>query len=170
MTAITLARATGADDVEAVRALFLEYAGAPGLDAGFEECLAQQSFGAELAGLPGAYAPPRGALLLARADGEPAGCVALKPLEPASVCEMKRLFVRPAFRELGLGRRLVAAIMAAAADAGYTHMRLDTLPSMAAAQQLYRRLGFYDIPAYCENPVRGARFMEADLTASRATA
>jgi len=160
---VAIARATSASDLDEVRALFVEYVSAPDWEAGFGAYLAQQAFEAELATLPGPYAPPAGALLLARVDGRPAGCVACKPLDPPTVCEMKRLFVRPEFRSLGVARRLVTAVLAAATDAGYARMRLDTLPSMAAAQRLYERLGFHDIPAYCENPVHGARFMEREL-------
>ena len=152
------------EDLDTVRALFREYVSAPDWEASFARYLAQQAFDAELANLPGAYAPPAGRLLLARVDGEPAGCVAFKPLEPPAVCEMKRLYVRPAFRGLGVGRQRVAAIVAQAAAAGYARMRLDTLPSMTAVQRLYRTLGFYEIPAYCENPVVGAVFMERELT------
>ena len=155
---------TSAEDLDAVRELFREYVSAPGWEASFHEYLAQQAFDDELRGLPGAYRPPAGALLLARVDGKPAGCVAVKPLDPPAVCEMKRLYVRPAFRAHGVGRALVEAIVAAAEAGGYRRMRLDTLPSMDAAQRLYRALGFRAIPAYCENPVAGAVFMERELS------
>ena len=161
---ILLRRAESASDIDAVRALFLEYTRMPDWEAAFAEYLAQQEFERELAELPGPYAPPAGALLLARVDGRAAGCIALKPLDPPDICEMKRLFVRPAFRALGIGERLARALLDEARAAGYQRMRLDTLPSMTGAQRLYQRLGFRDIPAYCENPVAGARFMECDLT------
>ena len=164
MPTTTITRAATAADLDDVRALFVEYVSAPDWEAGFGAYLAQQAFAAELASLPGPYAPPAGALLLARVDGQAAGCVACKPLDPPAVCEMKRLFVRPAFRSLGVARRLVTAVLAAATEAGYARMRLDTLPSMAAAQRLYEAFDFHDIPAYCENPVHGARFMERELT------
>lgn len=163
---MTVVAPASAGDLDAVRVLFREYVREPG-DPGFAEYLAQQSFDDELAALPGAYAPPAGRLLLARVDGEPAGCVALKPLETPAVCEMKRLYVRPAYRSSGVGRRLVEAILREGAAAGYARMRLDTLPSMQAAQRLYRALGFREIPAYCGNPVEGAHFMECDLTLVR---
>ena len=160
---VVIAAPSTREELDAVRALFREYVSAPGWDAGFAEYLADQSFESELRDLPGAYRPPLGALLLAHVNDQPAGCVALKALEPPAVCEMKRLYVRPAFRAHGLGRSLVTAICAAATAAGYERIRLDTLPSMRAAQQLYRALGFRDIPAYCRNPVPGAVFLERNL-------
>jgi GNAT superfamily N-acetyltransferase len=143
-------------DLAAVRTLFEEYA------AGLGFSLAFQGFDDELASLPGAYAPPRGALLVARSGDEAAGCVALRPLA-AGVCEMKRLFVRPAWRGSGLGARLAEAIVDEARRLGYARMRLDTTPEMASAQSLYARLGFRDIEPYRENPVPGTRFLELTL-------
>ena len=163
--AIRIHRAETPEDLDAVRELFLEYVSVPDWEADFATYLAQQAFETELAELPGPYAPPTGALLLARVAGQPAACIASKSLDPPDVCEMKRLFVRPQFRGLGLGERLVRQLIGLARGAGYRRMRLDTLPSMSAAQRLYRRLGFRDIPPYCENPVRGAHFLERELDA-----
>jgi putative acetyltransferase len=144
------------DELEAVRTLFREYADSLGFPLDF------QDFGRELEELPGAYAPPRGALLLARIGSEPAGCVALRPLDE-STCEMKRLYVRPAHRAHGLGRLLAERVVAEARDRGYARMRLDTVPGMEKAQALYRALGFREIEPYRENPVPGAAFLELQL-------
>jgi putative acetyltransferase len=148
--------ATTDEDLQSIRALFEEYVRS--LD--FE--LVFQDFEKELTSLPGDYAPPKGRLLLVLSDSQPAGCVALRKLENG-ICEMKRLHVRPQLRGLHIGRTLAEAIIAEARQIGYRRMRLDTVPSMQAAQALYQSLGFVDIDAYCCNPVSGARFMELKL-------
>ena len=153
---LTIINVSAFDEVLMVRCLFEEYAASLGVDLCF------QGFEKELAGLPGGYAPPQGRLLLALQDGQTAGCVALRALDPG-VCEMKRLYVRPDFRSHGVGGALVDRLIQQARQAGYRHMRLDTLPSMAAALVLYRRLGFRSIAPYYQNPVKGAVFLELQL-------
>jgi GNAT superfamily N-acetyltransferase len=143
-------------DLAAVRELFEEYADSIGISLCF------QGFDAEVAGLPGAYAPPAGRLLLAEWEGRIAGCVALRPL-PEGRCEMKRLFVRPAFRGHGIARRLVQRLLQEARGARYRAVRLDTLPIMGEARALYRSLGFVEIAPYTNNPVEGVLFLELDL-------
>lgn len=138
-------------DLAVVRSLFEEYAAGVGVDLCF------QGFAEELATLPGRYVRPGGVWL-----AEEAGCVALRPLE-AGVGEIKRLFVRPAFRGTGLGRMLAERVLAEAAAAGLQRVVLDTLPTMTGAIALYRALGFTDVPAYCNNPVAGALFLGREL-------
>ena len=143
-----------AADLAAVARLFEAYAASLAVD------LAYQDFATELASLPGKYAAPDGALLLARdLRGEALGCVALRPMGFAGCCEMKRLFVAPPGRGLGLGRALAAAIIAEAGRLGYREIRLDTLPFMAEAIALYRTLGFAPIDPYYDTPVAGTIFL-----------
>jgi ribosomal protein S18 acetylase RimI-like enzyme len=152
-----------ADDAGAlaeVRVLVREYAASLGVDLCF------QNLEAELAGLPGEYLEPAGALLLARVDGAAAGCGALRALPDVdypNACEMKRLYVRPAFRGHGLGRLLARALMDRAEGAGYSHLLLDTLDDMEAARGLYGSLGFEEVPPYYYNPIPGAHYLKAEL-------
>jgi len=139
-----------------VRELFGEYAASLGVDLSF------QDFEHELATLPGRYAPPGGCILIAYVDDAPAGCIAMRPLDDER-CEMKRLWVRSAFRGLGLGEQLSRALIRRARALGYKGMRLDTLAPMRSAQRLYSALGFREIPAYYPNPLPGTVYMEREL-------
>lgn len=157
---ILVVSATTPRDLEAVRVLFQEYARSLDVDLAF------QNFATELATLPADYAPPRGSLLLATVAGELAGCCALRPLDTvdyANACEMKRLYVRPAYRGLGLGRRLVEGVMDAAHQAGFACVLLDTLSDMEAARALYDDLGFEEIPPYYFSPIAGAHYLKTEL-------
>nr|WP_225782767.1 GNAT family N-acetyltransferase [Xenophilus sp. Marseille-Q4582] len=164
--------------MDAVRTIFEEYGRSLSVDLGF------QGFEAELAALPGDYAAPRGALLLALAGaedaapvqdawrrpdgawGQVAGCCALRPLDTVdyvNAAEMKRLYVRPGYRGLGLGRQLVEATLDAARHAGYSCVLLDTLDDMESARALYEDLGFVEVPPYYHNPVAGSHYLKVDL-------
>ena len=154
-----LEQAEAPEQIALARTLFQEY----GASLGFSLCF--QNFDKELAGLPGDYAPPKGRLLIAYLEGEPAGCVALHEFEPG-ISEMKRLYVRPAFRGKRVGLALTNAIITAARDIGYRRMRLDTVPSvMADAVKMYGRLGFKEIAPYRVNPQPGTLYLELDLAA-----
>ena len=156
MIAFDLRQATSPADVATARALFEEYQRSLGISLCF------QNFDEELRTLPGVYAQPAGRLLLAFAGEEPAGCVAIRRIEEG-ICELKRLWVRSVFRGTGLGRLLVETVLHEARNIGYRRMRLDTLPSMKAAQALYLSTGFLDVPPYNDHPLEGTRFMEAIL-------
>jgi ribosomal protein S18 acetylase RimI-like enzyme len=147
-------------DLPEVRVIFLEYAASLGIDLAF------QDFEAELSSLPGDYAEPRGALVLAWVDGDLAGCCALRPLDAvdyANACEMKRLYVRKAYRGFGLGRQLAEIVLDRARQAGYDCLLLDTLDDMEAARALYEDLGFAEIPPYYHNPIAGSHYLKVDL-------
>jgi putative acetyltransferase len=152
-----VARAETPAQIAQARELFLDYE----QSLGFSLCF--QNFDKELAGLPGDYAPPDGRLLLAEYQGQLAGCVALRKLEPR-VCEMKRLYLRPQFRGKALGRALADRIISEASEIGYQRMRLDTVePVMRDALAMYRKIGFKEIVPYCRNPIAGALYMELQL-------
>ncbi len=158
---LALVRAESPASLDDVRTVFREYAASLGIDLCF------QGFEDELAGLPGDYAEPRGLLLLAMVDGEVAGCGAFRPLPDAdepNACEMKRLFVRRAFRRFGFGRLIAEHLLDHAREAGYSSMYLDTLDDMEAARELYAALGFVEVPPYYYNPIPGAHYRRADLT------
>lgn len=148
------------EELDGLRQLFQEYAAQLGVDLCF------QNFAQELRELPGEYAAPRGALLVARVGNTLAGCCALRPLDTTdypNAAEMKRLFVRPAYRGLGLGRLLAEGILDAARQSGYDCVLLDTLDDMEAARALYEELGFEEVPPYYFNPIAGAHYLKADL-------
>lgn len=154
---LSIQSADSPDQIAQVRELFLEYA----KSLSFNLCF--QSFDQELAGLPGDYAPPEGRLLLAYWEGKLAGCVALHKINGAA-CEMKRLYLRPAFRGKGLGRSVVEHLIAEAHRIGYRQMRLDTVEAdMRDAVALYQRMGFKDIAPYRPNPMSSVRYMELEL-------
>ncbi|WP_298819785.1 GNAT family N-acetyltransferase [Chloroflexus sp.] len=153
---VVVKQAETPNQLDQIRDLFREYAASLPIDLDY------QGFTTELAALPGAYAPPQGRLWLALVDDIAAGCVALRPLT-ATVCEMKRLYVRPQFRRYGIGWQLASRIVAEAATIGYELMRLDTLPSMQRAIQLYEALGFTRCAAYYPTPIAETVFMERRL-------
>ena len=157
---IVLRPIEAAASVEPARALLREYAASLSIDLCF------QDFDAELANLPGDYAAPAGQLLLAFVGEQLAGCVGMRALTDVdypNACEMKRLYVRPAFRRFGLGRVLAAALLDEARRAGYSTMLLDTLDEMESARELYAALGFVEIAPYYFNPIPGAHYLKADL-------
>jgi len=151
-----LTQAHSASEIEIVRALLRKYQQELGVDLGF------QGFAAELDALPGSYAPPSGRLLLAVHEATPMGCVALQRIDTARA-EMKRLYVSPHARGLGIGRRLVVQVLAEAQAIGYTEVVLDTLPDMTEAQRLYEQLGFRDVEPYRTNPIAGTRYLGKKL-------
>lgn len=153
---LKLAEAKSKQEIELVRSLFREYADSLGIDLCF------QDFEQELAGLPGDYAPPAGRLYLAYQDQQPAACVGLRKIGEG-ICEMKRLYVRPLYRGQGIGRQLVLTLVKDARALGYSRMRLDMLPSMKRALELYKTIGFKPIDPYRSNPVPGAMFLELNL-------
>ena len=151
--------ALGADDtteLEHVRGFFRQYAAWLGVDLSF------QGFADEIANLPGAYGAADGRLFYAEVDGQPAGCVGIRRFSEG-VCEMKRLYVDPAFRGRGVGRKLALAAIKAAHLFGYRRILLDTVPSMRIAVKLYRELGFKEVPAYYPSPIEGTIFLTLDL-------
>ncbi len=157
---ITLLHPTTPEELAATREIFQEYADSLNIDLAF------QGFDEELNDLPGEYAAPRGDLVLALVEGAVAGCCALRPIDDvdyANACEMKRLYVRKAFRGFGLGRQLVDHTLASAAQLGYDCILLDTLDSMESARALYADFGFEEIPPYYHNPIAGTHYLKAEI-------
>ena len=154
---VTIREVRSGSEIAQVRNLFVEYAAAIGID------LEYQGFSAELASLPGKYAPPTGELFLANMGGEAGGCVALRALDLRTL-ELKRLYVRPATRGLGLGKRLVEVAIASARRQGCAELRLDTLATMAPAQALYRSFGFVEIAPYGTGHIHDTRFYGLSIT------
>lgn len=157
---VTLSAATDTEALDTARELFQEYADSLGVNLDF------QDFENELATLPGDYAEPRGAILLAWVDGAVAGCCALRPLDTSdypNAAEMKRLYVRKAFRGFGLGQELAEGTLDAARRAGYACVLLDTLDDMESARALYAGLGFEEIPPYYHNPLPGSHYLKVDI-------
>ncbi len=158
MTGFSINSAETDTDLELIRKLFREYEKAIGVDLCF------QNFESELDSLPGDYAPPDGCLLIARFDNRPIGCVALRRID-SSICEMKRLYLKPDYRRRGFGRLIAEKVIDEARSKGYSKMRLDTLPTMIEAIALYESLGFTKIEPYRFNPIAGAVYMEKSLQA-----
>ena len=159
-TAIRFVKPNTEEELKALRSLFREYAHNLRIDLCFHD------FEAELEGLPGDYAEPRGTLLLALVDEELAGCCGLRPLDAVdypNACEMKRLYVRQGSRRKGVGRQLAEAILDCARLAGYDCVLLDTLDDMESARALYQELGFIETPPYYHNPIAGAHYLKVDL-------
>lgn len=153
-----------ANEWDEARHILLDYAAQLGVDLCF------QGFEAELTTLPVHYGEPAGLFVLALVGGAVAGCGGFRPLPEADypdACEMKRLYVRPAFRRFGLGRKLAQTLVDRALEAGYSTMLLDTLDDMEAARDLYESLGFEEVPPYYYNPIAGAHYLKCDLTAPR---
>lgn len=153
---IEFKRIIGQDMIEEVKQLCLEYVQSLKIDLSF------QNFEAEFNALPGKYGPPDGVLILAVVDGKAAGCIALRKISEG-ICEMKRLYIRNDYRGLGIGKKLIEMILKEASKLNYNYIRLDTLPNMKSAQNLYISFGFYDIEPYVYNPIEGTRFMELKL-------
>jgi len=152
-----ITEATNAEDYAAGKTLIEEYTANLGVDLGF------QNFSEEISNLSKNYGPPHGCLLLARVDGDPVGCVAVR-YQDTVVCEMKRLYVKPKYRGAGLGRRLAESAIRYARRFNYARMVLDTLPNMTEAQSLYRSLGFREVEGYYSNPLHGVRYFARELT------
>lgn len=158
--AVRLITVDTAELIASTRSIFREYAASLDVDLNF------QGFEAELATLPGEYAAPTGQLLLAMVDDDVAGCGAFRPLADVdypNACEMKRLYVRPAYRRFGMGRLMAQRLLDDARRAGYSYMLLDTLDDMESARELYATLGFEDVPPYYYNPIPGAHYLRAKL-------